>query len=49
MMTQSEDLSRSRNSLVVYVGFPSLGGHIDDDADVTLVFVELDLKMVNLN
>ena len=46
MMTQL-NVELSRYSLVVYVGLSSLGGHIDDDADVTLVFVELDLKMVN--
>ena len=43
-MTHDQDLSRSRNSLVVYVGLSSLGGHIDNDADVTLVFVKLGLR-----
>ena len=47
MMTH-EELSRSRNSLVVYVGLSSLGGHIDDDADVTLVFVKFDLKLLKM-
>ena len=46
-MTHDQDLSRSRNSLVVYVGLSSLGGHIDNDADVTLVFVKLDLELLN--
>ena len=49
MMTQTEDISRSSNSLVVYVGLASLGGNIDDDANVTLVFVKFDLNLVNLN
>ena len=47
MMTHKE-LSRSRNSLVVYVGLSSLGGHIDDDANVTFVFVEFDLKLFKM-
>ena len=49
MVTQTEDLSRSSNSLVVYVGLASLGGHIDDDANVTLVFFKFDLNLANLN
>ena len=48
IMTHDQDLSRSRNSLVVYVGLSSLGGHIDDDADVTLIFVKFDLEMFNM-
>ena len=48
MVTQTEDLSRSTNSLVVYVGLSSLGGHIDDDADVALVFVKFDLELFNM-
>ena len=48
MVTQTEDPSRSSNSLVVYVGLASLGGHIDDDADVTPVFVKFDLELLNI-
>ena len=32
--------------LVVYVGLSSLGGHIDNDADLTLVFIQLDLNVI---
>ena len=47
MMTYKE-LSRSRNSLVVYVGLSSLGGHIDDDTNMTLIFVKFDLKLLKM-
>ena len=47
MMTH-EEVSRSRNSLVVYVGLSSLGGHIDDDTNMTLIFVKFDLKLFKM-
>ena len=44
MMTQAGDLSRPRDSLIVYVGLSSLGGHVYDYANVSFVFVKFDLK-----
>ena len=32
--------------LVVHVGLSSLGGHIDNDTDLTLVFIQLDLNVM---
>ena len=45
MMTQLH-VELSRYSLVVYVGLSSLGGHIDNDTDLTLVFIQLDLNVM---